>query len=436
MDNYNFVLQNLGLNSFNDIQKEFFNLNLKSSNTKLLAPTGSGKTLAFLLPVLHRISKDTKQTQAIIVVPTRELALQIEQVFSKMKTGLKLTCCYGGHKREIEENSLKDAPFIIVGTPGRICDHIRRGSIDCTFVNSIVLDEFDKILEMGFEEDTTFIIDSIHNLEKRILTSATNIENLPSVFDTQIFETLNKIQEAKPILIEHYYYYSKDEEKIDTLINLLQSVEDKKTIVFCNTRDAVEYIHNEMKMRGFPTVFYHGQMEQRDREVALFRYRSGVANVLVTTDIASRGLDIEFVRYVIHYNKPESEIIYTHRVGRTARMNEFGTSIMVLSPEEKLDDFSNFAIKEYEISKKLNEPSDTNWVLMKMPLGKKNKVNKVDIVGFLLKNGGLKSDDLGLIEVKDYMSYFAVRKSKASHLLHFLNSEKIKNKKPKISIIK
>lgn len=405
----------------------------------LLSPTGSGKTLAFLLPIIERLDKENKNTQALIIAPSRELAQQIEQVFRTLRTGFKITNCYGGHKREIEENNLIQPPAIIVGTPGRLCDHIRRGNITLDSITMVALDEFDKTLEAGFQEEVGFIIDSLPNIEKRMLTSATQALELPDFIameDAEVIDFLPE-EEVKKALEIKSVYSKADEDKVDTLFRLICQLGNRPTIVFCNQRDSVEIISNMLKEKGIPSEFYHGQMEQRDRDTSLFKFRNGTVNLLTTTDLAARGLDIPFIRYIIHYNLPYTEDSFIHRNGRTARMDASGTAILMFSKGDYMPEFiPTDDVEKIELDEHYEIPDKPKWVTLYMPLGKKNKISKGDIAGFMINQAGLRPEDVGLIEVKDFSSFVAVRRGKATHILNSTKEGRIKNKKAKLEFAK
>lgn len=432
------ILANLNIEDLNEMQQASIEANKQNDNVVLISATGSGKTLAFLLPVLDTIDPANKKTQAMIVVPSRELALQIENVFRTMGTGLKVTCCYGGHKREIEENNLVQPPAIIIGTPGRICDHIRRENVTVDAIQTLVLDEFDKSLEAGFVEEIGFIIESLPSVKKRILTSATEAVEIPDFVNMDdaakvVFEAGER-DAATGLAIKTVD--SPDKDKIDTLFKLICFLGNRPMIVFCNHREAVERTSNLLSEKGIVNEFYHGAMEQRERESALCKFRNGTVNVLVTTDIAARGLDIPHIRYIIHYHLPHTEDIFTHRNGRTARMDATGTAILIIGPDEKTPNYVTGDIEEMELPETVEIPEKPKWTTLFIAAGKKDKVNKIDIVGFLSNKGELKKEDIGLIEVKDFFSFVAIRKSKASHTLHLIKNEKIKNKKVKIEVAK
>lgn len=432
------VLSRLKIEAFNEMQLAAFDLIEKNDNVVLLSATGSGKTIAFLLPVLQTLEPGVKHTQALIIAPSRELAQQIEMVFKKMTTDFKVTSCYGGHLRETEENNLLEPPALIVGTPGRLADHIRRGNITTGTIETIILDEFDKSLELGFQDEMAFIIKELPAVKKRILTSATDTEDIPDFIGLTEPVKLNFLSDTPPppekLVIKTVA--SPENDKVDTLFKLICFLGDRSTIVFCNHREAVERTSNLLKEKGITNVFYHGAMEQRDRDAALSKFRNGSVNVLVTTDLAARGLDILNIRYIVHFHLPHTEDSFIHRNGRTARMDASGTVIIILSPEEKMPAYVPGEIEQITLPEKDELPEKPKWTTFFIGAGKKDKVNKIDIVGFLSKKGELKKEDIGLIDVKDFFSFVAVRKTKASHALNLIKDEKIKNKKVKIDVAK
>jgi len=429
------ILSSLGFEKLNEIQQASLEANAKNDNIVLLAATGSGKTLAFLLPVLERLNPEINNVQALIIVPSRELAIQIDDVFRKMQTGFKVTLCYGGHKRETEENNLKEAPSLIIGTAGRLADHIRRKNFDLDNINTLVLDEFDKSMELGFTEELSFIVGSLKNVTKRILTSATFAVPVPGFIGLTDPVRLDFLPEhtAAENMLEIKKIFSPDKDKIETLFKLICYLGNRSTVVFCNHRVAVERTSNLLSEKGVYNVFYHGGMEQQERDSALCKFRNGTSNILVTTDLASRGLDIPNIRYIIHYHLPDTEDAFTHRNGRTARMKASGTAILILSEEEKLPPYIG-AVEDIVITGEHPIPEKPKWSTLFIAAGKKDKVNKIDIVGFLSKKGELKKEDIGIIEVKDFFSFVAVRKVKVGHVLELIKNEKIKNKKVKIEI--
>ncbi len=432
------ILNNLRIDALNEMQIASIETNRSNDNVVLLSDTGSGKTLAFLLPVLELINTDIKETQALIIVPSRELAQQIEVVFKSMGTGLKISSCYGGHKRETEENNLIQPPALIVGTAGRLADHIRRGNITIDTIETLVLDEFDKTMETGFTEELSFIIGSLPNIKKRILTSATLTAEIPEFIGLQDEIQLNflsneEVPEEKLLMQK---VISEDVDKIDTLFRLICKLGDKSTIVFCNHRESVERTSQMLIDRGVVNEFYHGAMEQQERDSALCKFANGTVNTLITTDLASRGLDIPNIRYIIHYHLPNTQDIFTHRNGRTARMDASGTVILILSKEETLPTYIDTPLATIKLPKEVVLPEKPKWTTLFIGAGKKNKINKVDVLGFLAQKGELKKEDIGLIHVKDFFSFVAIKKIKLGAAMELIKDEKIKNKKVKIAVAK
>ena len=430
------ILRNLNIKELNEMQVASIEASVNNDNIILLSNTGSGKTLAFLIPLIERFELENKGTQALIIVPSRELAQQIEKVFKSMGTGFKITSCYGGHKREIEENNLIQAPKLIVGTPGRLADHIRRNNIDINSIENIILDEFDKTLELGFTEEVSFIIEELKNVKKRMFTSATKGLALPAFFKVENPLEINFINDdeisEEKLLVK--IIRSNDVDKIEALFQTICFYGGQSTIVFCNHRESVERVSQMLADKGVANEFYHGSMEQHERDSALCKFRNGSNDILITTDLASRGLDIPNIRFIIHYHLPNTEDIYTHRNGRTARMTSSGTVLMILSAEENLPSYITETPETIEIHQGYPLPEKTKWSTLFLSAGKKDKINKVDIVGFFSKVGELKKDDIGLIDVKDFASFVAIRKSKVGNVIEKIKDQRVKNKKVKIEL--
>ena len=432
------MLSRLNIDALNEMQTASIAANEQHNNIVLLSATGSGKTLAFLLPILDLLDPENKKTQALIVVPSRELAMQIEKVFKSLGTWYKVTCCYGGHLRETEENNLQQPPALLIGTPGRLADHIRRGSITTGTIETLVLDEFDKSLESGFQEEVAFIISSLPALKKRILTSATEAVEIPDFIGLKDPLKLNFLSgtDEVPEGLAIKIVQSDEKDKLETLFKLICYLGNRSTVVFCNHRESVGRTSEYLTQQTITNVFYHGAMEQQERDSALCKFRNGTSNILVTTDLASRGLDIPNIRYIIHFHLPQTEEIFIHRNGRTARMDASGTAILILSPEEIRPAFIARDAEKITLPETSVLPDKPKWSTLFIAAGKKDKVNKIDIVGFLGNKAKLKKDDIGLVEVKDFFSFAAVRKVKMGEALRLIKDQKIKNKKVKIDIAK
>ena len=428
------IFQKLQIQDMNQMQKSTYTASENETDIVLLSPTGSGKTLAFLFPVLRNLKSDIKGIQAIILVPARELALQIEQVFKSMGTDFKVSVAYGGHDKKIEINNLIEAPAVLIGTPGRIAYHLKYENFNPGTIKTLVLDEFDKALELGFQEDMEYIIGSLNGLSQRFLTSATVMDNIPKFVELNNEKTVNFLKEnaAKPN-IQLKKVMTTPEEKLNTLFQLICKIGNKRTLIFCNHRDAVDRISELLREKGIQRETFHGGMEQDERERALLKFRNDSARILITTDLASRGLDIPEVESIVHYQLPPKEDAFIHRNGRSARMNAKGFAYLIMTEDENFP-FIKSNTPEENVSESNRVPERTPNQTIYISAGKKDKVNKVDIVGYLIKKGGLGKDDIGLIEVKDTTSYVAVNRKKTIELLKQLANEKLKGKKVKIEI--
>lgn len=405
-----------------------------TSNLLLLAPTGSGKTLAFLISILNQLSPDGEGVQALIVAPSRELALQIEQVFRTMKTSYKVSCCYGGHSVKIEQNSLSDAPALIIGTPGRLADHIHRGSFDASSVKMVVLDEFDKSLQMGFHEQLRILFNALNGRQHHLLTSATNLETLPDFLPFSKPDTLNYLREEGNVKLQLKVVHTRSTDKVETLMRLVAGFNQEVCLVFCNHREAVDRISALFRSHKFEHGIFHGALEQIDREKNLIKYRGGAHNVLIATDLASRGLDIPEIRHVVHYQLPVKEEEFIHRNGRTARMHARGKAYLILADDESLPEYIDKKIEEIILPKGLTLPPPPEYACLYISAGKKDKISKGDIAGLLMKKGGLGDSEVGLITTLDHASYVSVKRAMVGKVLSKIKDEKLKKLKVKIEL--
>ena len=429
------ILANLGIPALNTLQETTLPAIQNHPNVILLAPTGSGKTLAFLLPVLSLLKEDAPGVQCLILSPTRELAIQIERVWQKMATGFKVNTCYGGHPMQTEIRNLSQPPALLIGTPGRILEHVNQGTFALESVKILVLDEFDKSLHLGFHEQMGEIIKALPALEKRVLASATNKLHIPAFTGVTEPKVLNfyKLSEkstdglaVKRVLVT--------ENKSLTLFHLLCLLGNEQTLIFCNQRDSTEACCDFLVGMGIPCAYFHGGMEQPDREKTLVQFRNGTIVFLVASDLAARGLDIPEVKNVIHYELPLKKDDFVHRNGRTARMHAEGTAYLLMDDDEPLPAYLSEAPDLLELPVELDLPAPSPWITLYISGGKKDKLSKMDIVGFLSQKGGLQKDELGKIEVMDFMSFAAVKKDKVARLLPAIQNEKMKGKKYKIVV--
>jgi superfamily II DNA/RNA helicase len=427
-------LKNLSIAELNEMQRSVIEKAATVSNLMVLAPTGSGKTLAFLLPLLDKLRTDASGVQALIVAPSRELSLQIEEVFRSMKTSYKVSCCYGGHSMKVEQNSLSEAPAVIIGTPGRLADHIFRKSFDATTIKMVVLDEFDKSLQLGFQDQLIDIFKALSGKQQHILTSATKMIELPDFLPFKKPETLDFLKDEVESKLKLKVVHTTSTDKVETLMRLVAGFNQEVSLVFCNHREAVERISALLTQHNFEHGILHGAMEQIDREKNLIKFRGGSHNVLIATDLASRGLDIPEIKHIVHYQLPPQQEAYTHRNGRTARMHAEGQAYLVLANDETLPYYIDKSIEEVTIGPKLKLPPPPAYACLYISAGKKDKISKGDIVGLLTKKGGLQGDDIGLITTLDFSSYVSIKRTEVKQVLAKISNEKLKKTKVKIEV--
>ncbi|WP_439182373.1 DEAD/DEAH box helicase [Carboxylicivirga taeanensis] len=431
------VLHRLNIQALNPMQEAAINAISQRQDTVLLSPTGSGKTLAFLLPLLEQLDRNSNNVQALILTPARELALQVEQVFRQMQTGFKVNCCYGGHAIRTEINNLKHPPAVLIGTPGRIADHLRRDSFNPSDIRFLVLDEFDKALELGFQKEMKEIVAQLRAVKQRVLTSATPMDEIPPFTQLRNPVELDYTYEKKqPDGLQLKAARADEKDKLALFVRLIGQLGNAPMLAFVNHREAADRISNHLNDQGVAHDVFHGGMKQEDRERALIKFRNGSHHLLITTDLASRGLDIPEIEYVIHYHLPSKEEAFIHRNGRTARMHADGTAYVLLSEGEELPEFIPDTISFEEVMPEAILPEAPDWQTVYIGSGKKDKINKVDIVGLFLKKGKLQKDDLGLIDVLDHSAFVAIRRTKVKKVLQLLKHEKIKGKKLKMGVSK
>lgn len=427
------ILEKLGISELNDMQKEATQAVLRTNNdVVILSPTGSGKTLAYLLPLVQLIDASVPTVQAVVIVPGRELALQSATVLKDMGCGLRACACYGGRAAMDEHRVLRQVqPHIVFATPGRLLDHIEKENILTTGIRYLVIDEFDKCLEMGFLNEMNAIINRLSNVQRRILISATDAESIPHFVNMGKTTRMDYLIEEEQVSdrVNVYQVISPVKDKLETLRNLLCELGEESSIVFLNYRESVERVADYLQEQGFTLSYFHGGLEQRQREDALYKFSNASANVLVSTDLASRGLDIPSINNIIHYHLPESEQGYIHRVGRTARWDKLGRTFFILNQEESIPDYIDAEPTLHTIPANLPAPPKPRMVTLYIGKGKKDKLSKGDIVGFLCKKGGLKGTEIGRISVEDRFTYVAIDRTQLRSVLRNVQGEKIKGVK-------
>ena len=432
-------LNALGIEALNPMQEEMLNGVRKHDSLVLLSPTGSGKTLGYMLPVVEAMQPAPVPT-VLVLVPSRELAIQTQGVATRLCRDTKAYACYGGRPAMDEHRAMRSlSPQMVIGTPGRVLDHLQKCNFDSSQIDTLVIDEFDKSLELGFRQQMADILALLPSVRKRILLSATDSPEIPSFVGAGRVHRMDYLADTDADYadrISQYLLRSPEKDKLETLGRLLCSLGSTPSIVFLNYREAVDRVYQFLHKAGFCVSAFHGAMDQKDRERALFRFQSGCTNVLVSTDLAARGLDIADVQNIIHYHLPMNSEAYIHRNGRTARWDRQGASYLILGPEETLDKLDCLTdMVEMEVPSTYNVPS-SRWETLYIGRGKKDKVNKVDIVGFLSKTGGLSREQLGMVTVFPQWSFAAVERTCVPSLMARIKGQKIKGQKTIIEPIR
>ncbi|WP_375561460.1 DEAD/DEAH box helicase [Bernardetia sp. OM2101] len=430
------ILSKLGIKKLNEMQEEAKLAIHSSDEVILLSPTGTGKTLAFLLPIIENLDKNTEEIQALIVVPSRELAIQIEQVMREMGTGFKVNAVYGGRAGSKDRLEIKHRPAVLVGTMGRVADHLRREAFETKFIKTLVLDEFDKSLEIGFEGEMKEVLNLLPQVNKKILTSATQGVEIPSFVGLKkplTIDYLDGNQKSNKLQLKLVASPSKD--KLDTLLELLAHIGNENGIVFCNYKDSIERISNFLSENNISYGTFFGGMEQVERERALIKFRNGTYKILLATDLAARGIDVPELNFIIHYHLPQRKEEFTHRNGRTARMNSKGTAYILSSQEENLPDFIDELNLNTENLTEKQLPNSSKWITLFISGGRKDKISKGDIAGLFFKQGNIEKEQLGIIELKNDCAFVSVKKEILKELLPKVNNVKLKKKKVRVSVI-
>ena len=426
------ALRKLNIDALNTMQMAALAHCRANSSMVLLSPTGTGKTLAFLLPLLERLDQRRSGVQAVIILPSRELARQVFEVWRAMATPFQMTALYGGRPLEQEVASLGGASTsVIVGTPGRLLDHLNRSSFAVDKCTHLVVDEFDKCLEMGFRDEMSKLIDKLPAVTSRFLLSATDADEIPQFAGTADVERLDYRGggEQPAVRTSFYTITTTPDKRLEKLFSLLCSFGGEPAIVFCNFRETVDEVYRYLTKNSLHCVAYNGAMEQKARELALYRFTSGCSNILVSTDLAARGLDIKDVKHVVHYQRALSADIFTHRNGRTARWEADGSVYMIAFENKELPDFVPDGLEEYNLPKRNTLPPAPEWTVLYVGKGKRDKLSRGDLAGFFIKKGGLKPDEVGTILVFQDYSYVSVKLNRMRGVLKKVEGEKIKGVK-------
>lgn len=429
-----------GISTLNEMQNAVLE---KWQNNKkkivVYSPTGSGKTLAFAVPLLLDVNENSRVTQVVIIEPSRELVLQATDVLKKLAPSIKTTPCYGGHNSQDERQSLSQVTTIVVATPGRLLDHIERGNINVKEVTTLVLDEFDKSLELGFVDVMQHILERLPSTTHTIMTSATKIKDVPGFFDFSQFETINFLkQDAYPpqTRITTWQVPCYNGNRMQCLLKLLTSLPDEKTIVFANERDTAHHIFHQLIKENITAGLYIGTLEQSEREKVLSMFRNGSLLVLVSTDLGGRGIDICDIKHIIHYNQPITSEVLTHRNGRTARVDANGDVYIIIDEKEASAPFIDIDYQYHFGGTDSPQEKTPSRATIHITAGKKEKISRGDIVGYLLHNCSmLEASEIAGIDIYDHYTLVGVPREKAERVVKSISPFKLKKQKVKSLVV-
>lgn len=425
----NEVIEKLDI-TLNEMQEATSKAILHSNKDVIvLSPTGSGKTYAYLLPLIELLDPTKDEVQAVVLVPGRELAKQSANVVQDIKSGLRVMALYGGRPTMDEHREMRNVkPQIIFATPGRLNDHLDKENFESKTIQWLIIDEFDKCLEMGFQQEMQEVVDKLPMVRRRILLSATEADSIPKFINigSNICIDYRNNEDETSNRVQLNTVYSTKRDKLETLSDLLKYLGDKSSIVFLNYRESVIRTAIYLQEEGFSVSIFHGGLEQKEREAMLYQFSNGSTNILVSTNLGARGLDIPDVDNIIHYHFPENEDEYIHRVGRTARWDKCGNIYFLLGPDEQLPNYINQKVDIMELPDVLPTIKPARMSTLYIGKGKKDKISKGDIVGFLCKKAGVERMDIGKIDVMPRFSYVAVSRTKISQILKMTKGEKIK----------
>ena len=441
-------LENLGYKELTPIQNIAIPPILKGKDIIAQAKTGSGKTAAFGIGVIEKITTKENHIQAIILCPTRELAEQVSKeirLLARAKANCKILLLSGGHSFGYQLRSLKHGAHIIVGTPGRVLKHLKKESLVVDKLKFLVLDEADRLLDMGFIEEIENIINYTPTTRQTLLFSATFSNEIKSIsrrFQNSPIEVKAPILHSNEI-IKQYFYNTENSNKDEALISLFSYYKPNSAIIFCNTKIKATQIANMLQINSIDALEIHGDMEQIDRRETLIQFANNSIKVLVATDVAARGLDIKSVECVINYDFPLSKESYIHRIGRVGRAGESGIALSLITQkdniviEELKESINNIEERNLETINSKNRDfsirGDKDTICIYA--GRKDKLRAGDILGSIIKSGGFENSVIGKIDINDRYSYIAIDKEVSDKVFNYLQNNRIKNRKFKVEFI-
>jgi ATP-independent RNA helicase DbpA len=420
-------LNDLGYTHTTPIQSKTLKIAIEKKDILARAKTGSGKTVAFGIPILLELGEIDADISSLVLTPTRELANQVALELRKLarfRDNIKILTLYGGTPFGPQLGSLRHGANIIVGTPGRVLAHIKKGTLKLDKVKTVVLDEADRMLDMGFYDDVKSILDETPQTKQTLLFSAT--------FDNEIKNFSKTIQKDRiEVSIEEEQERSNIKQELfdfeqDGLVKVIKHYRPTSAIIFCNTKIKCQEIEDLLQNEGFNALAIHGDLEQVDRDESLIKFTNRSCTFLIATDVASRGLDIPDVDMVINYDMPQSGEIYTHRIGRTGRMDKEGLAVSFV---KRLPDFLDGEIKDVNaLSIENPRAYAATMATICIDMGKRHKIRAGDILGALVKEVGIEAQYIGKIAINDFYSYIAIDTKFANTAYERLQIKKIKNK--------
>lgn len=449
-----------------EVQARVIPAALEKNDLIVKAQTGSGKTAAYVIPICEFIEWLENKPQALILTPTRELAVQVKEDFTNIGRfkRIKAAAIYGGHQSSIEKADLKQKTHVVVGTPGRVMDHIKKGTLPLNKINCLVIDEADRMLDMGFIEQVEEIMKELPEERMTMLFSATMSDEVKNLSSNYMRDPINiDVSEAGIVTadINHVLYITDEEEKFDLLTDVMIIENPDSCIIFCSTKDRVDMVCERLNDIGYPCNKMHGGMEQDDRLSAIKRLKRGEYRYLIATDVAARGIDIENISLVINYDLPLDEENYVHRTGRTGRAGRKGKAISFVVPTQTkylhdIEDLIGFKIQEKmkpskeevanqkpSFDEKMNtapkikkmKSDQLNKDIMKLRFngGKKKKLRATNFVGVISNLEGVKAEDIGIITIQDTLTYIEILNGKGPLVLEAMKNTMICGKQLKVT---
>lgn len=455
------AIKNLGYEKLTSVQKQVIPLVLDNKDLIVRSQTGSGKTPAFAIPVCEKITVERKDPQALVLTPTRELAAQLKQDISNIGRFKRIRCAaiFDKQPMDMQIRELKQRVHIIVGTPGRMLDHIERNNMNLEAIEYLIIDEADKMLAMGFIEQVEAIIRRMPTNRVTMLFPATIPEKIEEICNQYMTHPVKIEVDSETLTLEtirQYYYQIEEVEKFTLLKKVIYIEKSDRCIVFCNTRDKVEILFEKLNHEGYFCGSLHGGLQQRDRLNTIQQFKHGEFHFLIATDVAARGLHIEKLSLVVNYDLPLDNENYVHRIGRTGRAGNIGTAITLVTPNEMkilhaIEEYIHYKIPKQEFptaqavtqgklifEKRLkikpefkhdqNDKLNKEITRIRINAGKKAKMRPGDILGAISHIHGMSATDIGIIDVQDTCSYVEILGEKGDFVMEILQSTKIKGK--------